>query len=163
MLVSLVVALLAQNGSLPAGSAPTWTCPERMRMNAGRCEYIEGQCDPVLDVECPPFLQNRRGMLSKMDVLLTVKANLTQIEECGRLHGGPALLTVTWTIRPSGKTANVVPATAEPVALSRCVARKIARWRFPRASTTTPVSFPFVLRAPAPDASRVGDSTAEPN
>lgn len=129
-------------------------------MNAGRCEYIEGQCDPVLEVECPPLLQKRRATLSKEDVILAVKANLAQIEECGRLHGGPASLTVTWTIRPNGKTAHVVPAAAAPAALNRCVAKKIARWRFPRASTTTPVSFPFLLRAPAPDALRAGDDPA---
>ncbi len=159
ILVSLVVALIAQNASPPP---PTWSCPERMRMNAGTCEHIEGKCDRVLDVECPPPPKKRRGTLSTMDVLLTVKANLPQIEECRRLHGGPAHFTVTWTIRPSGRTAQVVPPTGEPAALNSCVATKIARWRFPRASATTPVSFPFVFRAPAAEALGASKGPAEP-
>lgn len=113
-------------------------------------------CDPVLDFDCKPGgaatkrPEQDSGPLpdtpSKTDVLVVVKSALPKVAACGKKTGQSGMISMQWTIAPSGK---VTSASAKDkhagTPTGSCVADVVKGLKFPASKKGIPVTFPMKL------------------
>ena len=117
-------------------------------------------CDPVLDFDCdeapksPKAKKSRaaaKKSLSRDDVLIVVKKNLSGVHGCFDKHGGKGPVKMQWRIAKSGRTTKVKVLSKKyrDTSLGSCLQDKIRGWRFPKYSgkAPPPVTIPFKARS----------------
>ena len=117
-------------------------------------------CDPVLDFDCNEAPKKSRTArsggatkpsLSRDDVLIVVKKNLSGVHGCFDTHGGKGPVKMQWRIAKSGRTkkVKVLSGKYQDTPLGSCIQDKIRGWRFPKYSgkAPPPVTIPFKARS----------------
>lgn len=91
--------------------------------------------------------------LSGDQIWQTIASAMGQVRACYErsLKADPDLqgkLLMRWEVQPDGTVADakVQGDGLGNAKLSECIERRVSRWRFPTASRSTPVEFPFTLR-----------------
>lgn len=113
-------------------------------------------CDPVLDFDCKPGgaatkrPEQNTGPLpdtpSKADVLVVVKSALPKVAACGKKTGQSGMISMQWTIAPSGKVTSASPKDKHAgTPTGTCVAGVIKGLKFPASKKGIPVTFPMKL------------------
>ncbi|MEN0065099.1 MAG: AgmX/PglI C-terminal domain-containing protein [Myxococcota bacterium] len=119
-------------------------------------KHLSGHAPPVArpqPVAAPVRRTILRPGLSGDQIWDTVGAAMGQVRACYErsLKADPGLagrMTVTWRVLPDGSVSGAAvkgKGLGDPE-LSRCIERRVTRWRFPTSARATPVELPFTLR-----------------
>ena len=113
-------------------------------------------CDPVLDFDCKPGgaatkrPEQDSGPLpdtpSKTEVLVVVKSALPKVAACGKKTGQSGMISMQWTISPSGKVTSASPKDKHAgTPTGSCVTDVVKGLKFPASKKGIPVTFPMKL------------------
>ncbi len=113
-------------------------------------------CDPVLDFDCKPGAAATKRPAqddaalpdtpSKAEVLVVVKSALPKVAACGKKTGQTGMISMGWTIAPSGKVTTATPKDKfAGTPTGSCVTDVVKGLKFPASKKGIPVTFPMKL------------------